>query len=268
MMISSSIAVQTGSALSLSAFAALGVFQTAGLRFLVAGALLLLIVRPSIFGRSRADWAWILGLSVTAVVMNLSFYEAIHRLPLGTAVTIEFLGPLTVAVVASRRPLDVGCAVLAAVGVFLLAGPSFSSSPVGISFAAVAAVAEAGYLLLSNRVALRTPGFDGLALSVGAAALITLPLSVTAAGNLDATVGLRVALSGALGIALAYFLEMQALRHSGPRAVGIFFSLDPAVATVVGLVFIDQTLSAAAIGGLFAVVSAGCITSATRPPVP
>ena len=125
-------------------------------------------------------------------------------------------------------------------------------------------MAEGIYLLLSNGVASRAPGFEGLALSVGAAALLTLPLSVPAIGHLDGSVALGVAASGVLGIALAYLLEMQALRVSGPRAVGIFFSLDPAVATVVGLVFLGQTLAAVSIVGLVAVVAAGCLTSATR----
>lgn len=266
LLMSGSAAFQVSAALSVPVFASAGVLGTSGLRFAVGAAVLLAAVRPRLRGRSRADWAWISALGLTVAMMNALSYETLHRLPLGTATTLEFLGPLGVAIAASRTAWHLACAVVAGVGVVLIAGPSVHAAPAGLLFGALTALAFAGYIVLTDRVGSRTPGFEGLSLSITVAALATLPFSVSGAAALHpADIG-RVALSGAVGIALAYLLDLMALRRTGPRAAGVLLSLEPALGAMVGLLLLSQHLSGLELAGLLVVVVAGAATSATTDP--
>jgi inner membrane transporter RhtA len=177
--------------------------------------------------------------------MNWTFYEAISRIPLAIAVTIEFAGPLLVAVVGSRRPLDVVWVALAAVGIVLLVNPGGGAlDPVGVAFALAAALCWAAYIYLSKRTGAEFPGGAGLAIAMAVGALVVLPAGVMKAPTAFGEPGL---LGTAFVVALAssvlpYSLEMIALRRLPEAVFGVLMSLDPAVAAVVGFVALRQDL--------------------------
>ena len=263
MILGTSACFQISAALSVVAFAHLGVLPTAAMRYQAAAVMLLLLFRPRLHGRSRADWALIVALGVTLAVMNSCYYEAINRIPIGTASTLEFLGPLAVAIGGSRRAWHVALAGLAGIGVVLIAGPSLHTSAPGLLLGCLTGALLAGYILLSDRVGRRTGGSDGLTLAIAVAGLVMLPLSIPAVGSLDGPLVMRVIVAAIFGGALGLFLELRALRLTGPRTVGVLLSLDPALGAIVGLVALGQMLSLPMIAGMVLVVLAGMVTSAT-----
>jgi inner membrane transporter RhtA len=177
--------------------------------------------------------------------MNWSFYEAIARIPLGIAVTIEFAGPLLVAVIGSRRPLDVVWVALAGAGIVILVGPGGGAvDPLGVAFALAAATCWMAYIYLSKRVGAAFPGGAGLALAMAVGALLVAP-----AGLIEADGGLAQPhlLGSALIVAIAssvlpYSLELEALRRLPESIFGVLMSLDPAVAAIAGFVVLGQDL--------------------------
>ncbi len=221
--------------------------------------------RPSRSSRSQLGLAAMFGFFLA--VMNLSFYEALDRIPLGIAVTLEFVGPLAVAVGGSRRGLDLVWVGLAAAGIVLLAGPGGSSpDPLGIAFALAAGACWGAYILISARVGRAYPGGTGLAIAmVVAAALLVIP--GVAAGGADlldpklAAVGLAVAV---LSSAIPYSFELEALRRIPTQVFGVMMSIEPGVAALVGLIALNQGLAAGeAIGiGLVTAASAGALRGA------
>ena len=265
MILGASACFQISAALSVVAFAQLGVLPTAAMRYQLAAVMMVLLFRPRLRGRTRSDWALIVALGVTLAVMNSCYYEAIHRIPIGTASTLEFLGPLAVAIAGSRRAWHVALAGLAGIGVVLIAGPSLHTSAPGLLLGCLTGALLAGYILLSDRVGRRTGGSDGLTLAIVVAGLVMLPLSLPAAGSLDGPLLLRVIVAAIFGGALGLFLELRALRLTGPRTVGVLLSLDPALGAIVGLIALGQVLSPPVIAGMVLVVLAGMTTSATTP---
>ena len=268
MIMSSAIAAQLGDGLAVPLFRQVGPLAIGGLRFLAAGALLSAIARPSLRGRCRADWAAIVGLGLVAAVMNLSYYEAAARLPLGTTSTVEFLGPFAIAALAavrSRRPVELGCAVLAIAGVTALSQASVRVSPLGLCFAAASAAALTGYVLLAGVVARRSASLDCLALSVGVSALVCLPLVGAALPYLHPQLLGRGAISGCLGIALVYGLERRALRLTSAKTVSVLLSLEPGVAALVGYVVLGQRLTVGMLIGMACVHVAAVVVSAIEP---
>lgn len=265
LVLCASAAIQVSAAVSVSVFDAVGATATGGLRFLVAAVLLLAVSRPRLRGRPPGSWPAVVGFGAVMAAMTIAFNLAADRLPLGTAVAISFLGPLLVAAAGSRRPREGLWVLLAAVGVVLLVGPSLSASPTGLLLAGLAAGGLAGYVLLAQTVGGRTAGREGLALSVGVAALLTLPLSLPAAIGLSTPNLLKIALSAGLGIALAYALELQAIRRTSARTVSVLLSLDPAFAALAGLVLLGQHLTPPLAVGLACVVLAGVGVSSGAP---
>jgi inner membrane transporter RhtA len=194
--------------------------------------------------------------------MNLSFYLAIDRIPLGIAVTLEFVGPLGVAVLGSRRLLDGLWAALAAVGIVLLAPLNVLGNsdldPVGVAFALLAGCLWACYILLSARVGGAFPGGTGLVLSLAVGTVVLLPVGMADAGYalLDPWLllaGLGVAL---LSSAVPYSLEMQALRRLPTRVFGVLMSLEPAVATLIGFAVLNELLDLRAVAAVVLVTAA------------
>jgi inner membrane transporter RhtA len=263
-IVASCVSLQTGAALATTVFVALGPAGTGALRFTGGAFVLLAVIRPRFRGRSGGSWLVIAGLGVAMAATNFCLYEAIARIPLGSAVTLEFLGPLTLALLGARRGLDVACAVAAVTGVVLLTGGPAGASPAGVGFALGAATAVVASILLAQRVGARTTGLDGIALSVGAAALLTLPVGLPAAigapqvGDLAVVAGV-----GVLGIALPYALEFEALRRVGAKTYSILLSLDPAIAGLAGLLLLGQQLDLAELLGIGLVVTASA--AATGP---
>jgi len=241
------MSVQVGAGLAKDLFSQLPPSAVVFLR-IAAGALILgMVARPRLRGLSRADIGAGVAFGVTLGVMNLSFYEALARLPMGIAVAIEFLGPLGVAVAASRRRLDLLWVALAGSGVLLLApwgGGASRISWVGIAFALVAAVCWAGYILLSASVGRRFPGTSGLALAMIVSCLLVAPVGI-ASGGADLLqpelllIGLGV---GLLSSVIPYSIELEALRRMPKRVFGILMSLEPAMAALAGLLLLGEVL--------------------------
>jgi inner membrane transporter RhtA len=263
--------VQFGGAVAKTLFDEIGPGGTASLRVLFAAIILALVWRPALSGRSRAD----LGLAVTyglaLVAMNLSFYEAIDRIPLGIAVTIEFVGPLGVAIAGSRRALDLVWVVLAAAGILLLSDFGTADlDALGVGLALLAGCFWAAYILLATRVGQAYAGGQGLALGMAAGAVMLLPFGVADAGaDLFTTevlvTGLAVAI---LSSAIPYTLELEALRRMPAGVFGVLMSLEPAAAALAGFIVLDEGLATREVVAIALVVaaSAGAARNATVPP--
>lgn len=237
--------VQFGAALGATMFDSIGPAGTSALRVGLAAVVLAAFWRPSPRGIPAADRRLVVTLGLALGVMNLSFYEALHRIPLGIAVTIEFAGPLAVAIGLSRRRSDLVWAALATAGILLLADPGGGRlDPIGLALVAVAAVAWAAYILLAARAGERFTGGRGLALAMVVAALVPLGPGIAQAGAelLEPrwlALGLAVALASSV---VPYSLEMEALRRIPRHVFGVLMSLEPAVAALAGFVVLGQHL--------------------------
>lgn len=237
------VSVQLGSALAKHLFGAVGSFGTVALRLFFAASVLMLLWRPSL-RMSRRAWTAVLAYGVTLGSMNLCFYLALARVPLGLAVTIEFLGPLGVALAGSRRWLDAFWALLAAGGVVLLMEGRGELDAVGLLFALAAGVGWGLYILASAALGRHTAESDGLALGMVVAALVAVPVGVVDGG--PALLRPWVLLAG-LGVALLssivpYTVELEALRKMPTRVFGVLMSVEPAMAALVGLVVLGESL--------------------------
>jgi inner membrane transporter RhtA len=253
--------LQFGAGFAVTLFDELGPAGAAFLRLGIAAVVLVAIWRPRPHGRLGLAAAF----GVTLGLMNLCIYEAMDRIPLGIAVTIEFWGPLAVAVFGSRRTLDLLWVALAAAGIVLLADPGGSLDAAGVAFAFAAGGLWIGYILLSVRVGAVYPGGTGLAIAMVFGALVTLPFGagpdLLAPAMLAA--GAAVALASSV---IPYSLELEALRRLPARVFGVLMSLEPAVAALAGLVVLGQALALdewAAIA-LVVVASAGATMTPNR----
>jgi inner membrane transporter RhtA len=261
LVFASILSVQLGAAIAKSLFPALGPAGTVVLRIGFAALLLLALERPRLRGHGRRDYAAVVLFGLVMAAMNTSFYSAIARLPLGIAVTVEFVGPLAIAVFGSRRPLDLAWAALAAAGILLLAPTRGTSiDPLGLAFALLAGACWAGYILLNVRVGRVFPGGSGLALAMAVAAVAILPVGVGAKDVLAGSPGLLLA---GLGVALLsttipYSLEHAALKRLPARAFGVLMSLEPAVAALVGAVLLGEALG---LRGMLALASVSVATA-------
>ncbi|MDS1268759.1 EamA family transporter [Lipingzhangella sp. LS1_29] len=245
LVLGSIASVQSGAAVAKILFEVLPPGAVVWLRLLTSMVLLVLVVRPAVRGHSRTDWLVVLGFGASLALMNWAIYQSFARIPLGIAVTIEFLGPLLIAVLGSRRRLDLVWVVLAGVGVTLLGWDNGELDPVGVAFALLAAAAWASYILLSAATGQRFAGMSGLALAsmVGAAGLAPVAVAEAGAALLDwrlVAVGLAV---GVLSSVIPYTLELQALRRMPPRVFGILMSLQPAAAALAGMVLLGEFLT-------------------------
>jgi len=260
---------QVGAAFAKTLFDDLGSSGTVLLRMVFAALVLCLLWRPRLAGHGRPDLLTAAAFGVTLAAMNWSFYAAIDRIPLGVAVTIEFIGPLAVAVLGSRRPLDFTWVVLAATGILLLARGGGGLDTGGVLLALLAGFWWAMYILISARTGRVFPGGSGLAIAMVLGSVLLLPAGVADAGAelLDPrllAIGFCVAM---LSSAIPYSLELEALRWLPPRVLGILLSTDPAMAALAGFVVLGEGLrlpDVIAIA-LVAVASAGAsITAADR----
>jgi inner membrane transporter RhtA len=242
-----SIAVEVGAALAIRIFPQTGPIGIVTLRLFFAAVLLLVAFRPRLRGRTRSDWLTVLAFGLVLGTMNVVFYLALDRLPLGATVTIEYLGPLILSVIVARRASAWLWAVLALGGVVLLSRGGFDHlDPIGILFALAAGACWVGYILLTERVGSRFGSLDGLAIAMGVGALAVLPLGAVSAGAVllqpsVLLIGLAVAL---LSSAIPYGLEMLALRRLHASTFSILLSLAPALAAIAGLVLLGQPLTA------------------------
>ena len=259
------VSVQFGGALAATLLPLVGVFGSVALRLALAALLLGLAVRPRLRRRSRADWAVVGLFALALTAMNLTFYGSLTRLPIGVAVTIEFLGPLTLAAVLSRRARDLAAVGAALVGVVLiseaLTTPWGELDLVGIGLAAAAGSCWAAYIVLSRRTGARFAGLDGIALCMVIGTALTLPVGLLTAG---AALWQPEALARGLGIALLssaipYSLELVALRRLAAGTFGVLLSLEPAAAALAGLLVLHQVLSVVQVAGMALVVVASIL---------
>ncbi|MET7733052.1 EamA family transporter [Streptomyces sp. NPDC005402] len=247
LVLAGGVSVQFGAALAVTLMPRAGALGVVTLRLLVAALVLLVVCRPRLRGHSRTDWGTVVAFGLTLAAMNGLFYQAVDRISLGAAVTLEFLGPLALSVLASRRAVNTVWAALALAGVFLLGGGDFGDlDPAGVAFALGAGAMWASYIVFSARTGRRFPQADGLALAMAIGALAFLPLGIAESGTrlLDpVTVGLGAAVA-LMSSVLPYTLELLALRNLPASAFAILMSLEPAMAALAGFLILDQTLSA------------------------
>jgi inner membrane transporter RhtA len=264
MAVAAMLSIQLGSALSVDLIGAVGPAGAAWLRLTMGAVIFLLLARPRLRAVRCGDIPTLLCLGVATGLMTVAFLAAIERIPLGTAVAVEFLGPLTVAAVRSHRRRALTWPALALTGVVLLAEPWHATTDLaGLAFAALSAIGWGTYILLTQRVGDRFDGITGLALTIPVAAATAAVLGVPqAAGHLTPGV-----LAAAAGLALLlpvlpFALEMLALRHLTPTAFGTLMALEPAIGLLLGLLVLHQRPSVVQLVGICLVVLAG--TAAQR----
>ncbi|MEU6482561.1 EamA family transporter [Streptomyces sp. NPDC046887] len=269
LVVAGGFSVQFGAAIAVMLMPRAGALGVVTLRLLLAAVVLLVVCRPRLRGYGRADWGTVVAFGVALAGMNMLFYQAVDRIPLGPAVTLEVLGPLVLSVVASRRLVNLVWAALALGGVALLSGGGFDRlDPAGAAFALGAGVMWAAYIVFSARTGRRFPQADGLALAMAVGAVISLPFGVWEAGArlvVPSTIalGLAVALMSSV---LPYTLELLALRRLPAPTFAVLMSLEPAIAAIAGLLVLGQglhLLEACAIALVIA-ASIGAVRSQAR----
>ena len=255
------LSIQGGAALAKTLFPDLGPGGTSALRVSLAAVILLAVFRPNLRALGRAGWAAVVPYGLALGLMNLAFYQSLLHLPLGLAVTIEFVGPLALAMALSRRAQDFAWVALAGLGIWLITPHGSGGeavSLVGIGLALLAGAFWAAYILAGGRLGRSVPGTTGVAAGMLVAALVTLPFGVAQAGTKLLTpnlflLGVGVAV---LSSALPYTLEMIALRAIPARVFGVMMSIEPAIATLSGWLFLQEHLSGAQWLAMLCVIAA------------
>lgn len=269
-MITAVVSVQFGGALAATLVPRIGAGGSVALRLVIAAAVLLAVARPRVRGRSREDWAVVVCFAASLAVMNLCFYSALARLPIGVVVTIEFIGPLALTTVLSRRGRDLLAVVAAAGGVLLISGALSTAwsrlDLAGLGLALAAGACWASYVIFSGRTGRHFAQLDGLALAMGLAAVGVLPLGLVEAGSAlwqweSLWRGAGIAL---LSSVLPYSLELTALRRLPAHVFGVLLSLEPAAAALAGLLVLDQRLGRLELLGMALVVSASAVVMGRR----
>ena len=256
MILGTSASIQIAAAIAHDLFDTLTPTGVSALRFALGTAIILPAVRPAVRGRDRETWYAIAIYGVSLGILNVTFFESIDRLPLGLAVTFAFVAPLGVALAGSRRRRDVAFALLAGAGVLVLGGIDRPDSAAGVAFAVTAGCAWVSVAFAGRSVGRRTRRVDGLALAIPIACLVTLPFGIGHAGALDAralALGLVIAVGGMI---LPFALELEGLRRLEPRLVAVIYSADPAIAALIGLVALSQSLTPPEVLGMAAVIAA------------
>jgi inner membrane transporter RhtA len=265
LMTGSAASNQLGAATAALAFPVLGPAGVVAVRQWVAGALLLAAARPKFASFTREQWRPVLALAVIFATMNLSLYAAIGRIGLGLAVTLEFLGPLSVALLASRRVIDLGCALIAGAAVVVLARPQPSTDYAGIFLALLAAACWASYILVNRVVGARLPGAQGPAAAAGLSALLYVPVGIWAIAShpvTGAALG-RAAIVGILCSAVPMTADLLALRRVPARFFGVFMSINPVFAALTGLIVLGQSLELGDWLAIAAIVTANAVSIST-----
>jgi len=263
------VSVQCGAAIAKTLFPALGAAGTASIRIGISALILLLAYRPNLKAITPAQWKIVVPYGLSLGAMNLIFYLAIERIPIGLAVTLEFIGPLLVAIIGSRRLIDYCWILLAAAGIVLIAPWSNERiDPLGVSFALIAGGLWAAYIVLGGKIS-RIMN-DGQAVSTGMlfAAILILPFGFYENGLANLTpklLGMGVALA-LLSSAIPFTLEMKALGQLPPRTFSILMSLEPAAASICAFIFLQESLSFYEILAVICVVvaSAGSTLTAKK----
>ena len=264
------VSVQVGAAIAKDLFPLIAPTAMVWLRLVTSAVILAAIARPRLRGRSATDWRVALGFGVSLMTMNWAIYQSFARIPLGIAVTIEFLGPLTVAVVGSRRVQDLVWVALAGAGVAILGVAPGKVTVAGVAFALVAGAAWAAYIMLSAGTGRRWPGISGLSVASVVGALVLAPPAF-AAGGTDLLQPQVLALGVAVGLlssVIPYSLELKALRRLPPRVFGVLMSLEPAAAALAAMVLLREFLTPLQWLAVCCVVAASVGATRSSRPVP
>jgi inner membrane transporter RhtA len=258
------LSVQFGAGVAKTLFDEVSPTTIVWLRLVTSAVVLLAVARPAMGGRTGRDWLVVLAFGLTLGLMNWSIYQSFARIPIGLAVTIEFVGPLTLAVLGSRRAADLLWVGLAGLGVLLLGLEPGDLTWAGVGFALLAAASWAAYILLSAQTGRRWQGVDGLALASVVATLLLSPLALGQyAGQLaDPRILLFGALVGLLSSVIPYTCELVALRSLRPAVFSVLMSLEPAAAALAGLVVVGELLGPVQLLAMACVVAAS--VGATR----
>jgi len=261
LMFGSGLSNQVGAAVGALAFPVLGPVGVVAVRQWVAAAVLVGAGRPRVRAFTAAQWRLVLGLALVFATMNVTLYSAIDRIGLGLAVTLEFLGPLAVALAGSRRPLDLGCALAAGAAVAVLTSPRPSTDYLGIGLAVVAAVCWACYILLNRAVGARLPGVEGSAAAALVSGAVYVPVGVVVLlHHPPTTAALACALTaGVLSSAVPFLSDVLALRRVPARYFGVFMSVNPVLAALVGLVVLGQHLDVLSWTAIAVIVAANAV---------
>jgi inner membrane transporter RhtA len=270
-MLGSGLSSQVGAAVGSFAFPVLGPAGVVAVRQLVAAIVLLSVGRPRLRALTWRQWQPVLLLAVVFAIMNLSLYTAIDRVGLGLAVTLEFLGPLAVALAGSRRRTDLGCAVIAAAGVLVLMRPEPTTDYLGLGLALLAALCWAAYILLNRVIGQRIAGAQGSAAAAGISAAIYLPIGIANFVRHPPTAAAFgcAMTAGILSSALPYLADLIILRRVPTRAFGLFMSVNPVMAALVGVILLRQELAWiewASIGAIVAANAVSILTQRAEPP--
>ena len=270
LVLAAATSVQAGASVAKSLFTTLGPPGVVWLRLVFGSIALWVAARPQLRSRPWRELRLVVALGVVLVTMNICFYESIARIPLGVAVTVEFLGPLAVATIASRRRLDFLWIALAGVGVALLAaGATSGVHTLGLVLAALAGLCWALYITLSVPVGRLFPGASGLAPAMLIGALLITPWGIASAGSAlrDPQIVGAAAGVGLLSSALPWSLELEALRRLPTNVFGVVLALEPVIAALMGWLFLHEHLSARSWVAIALVVtaSAGAALEITRP---
>ncbi|MGW4823359.1 EamA family transporter [Streptomyces sp. NPDC004227] len=265
-MTGSGLSNQVGAAIGSTAFPVLGPVGVVAVRQYVAAIVLFLVGRPRLREFTWAQWRLVFGLAVVFGTMNLSLYSAIDRVGLGLAVTLEFLGPLTIALAAARRRVDAFCSLLAAAGVVTLMRPQPSTDYVGMGLGLLAACCWGSYILLNRSVGRRIPGAEGSAAAAGISALLFLPIGIVLVlRHLPTTgaIGYAVA-AGVLSSAVPYLADLFTLRRVPAQTFGLFMSINPLLAALVGWIGLGQSLGWMEWVSIVAIVAANVLSILVR----
>ena len=263
--------VQTGSAIARTLFDELGAPGVAFLRLTIAAILMLVILRPAVRSWSRKAWRAAALLGVAMAGMNVVFYLSLKTVPLGVAVTVEYLGPLLLALVQTRRWIDLMWALLAGAGVALLGLDPTSGIPLtGLLLAFLAGLFWVSYILASSHIGTVVPGVNGLAVALAISAVIVLPVGWSGASEAfsEPSLLLAAAAVAVLSSVIPYGLELTALRRLPTRVFGVLMSLQPAAAAIAGLLILDQRLGVREIVALVMVSAASAAIVYTSPKTP
>jgi len=257
-LLASALSNQLGAATASFAFPVMGPIGVVAVRQLVAAAVLLPIVRPRLRELSWRQWWPVLLLAISFGTMNLGLYASIQRIGLGLAVTLEFLGPLAVALISSRRKSSALCAVVAAFGVLAITRPEASMDVVGIGLGLIAACSWAAYILLNRTVGQRVQGIQGTAAATGVSATLFLPVAVVVfiSQPVDGLAVLCAVAAGIFASVLPYVADLIALRRVPANMFGVLMSINPVFAAVIGAVILHQDLAAGQWAGIGLIVAA------------
>ncbi|WP_329000604.1 EamA family transporter [Kribbella sp. NBC_00709] len=261
MMLGSGLSTQVGASVAALAFPVIGPAGVVAIRQWVAAIVLLAVGRPRLRSITARQWRPVIGLALVFAVMNLSLYTAIDRVGLGLAVTLEFLGPLSVALLSSRRVLDLVCAFAVAPAVVLLTRPQATTDYLGVGLGLVAAMCWAFYILLNRKVGRELPGATGSAAAAALSGLAYVPVGVVVLLHHPATLAAAsyALVAGVLSSAVPFLVDLLTLRRVPAQFFGVFMSVNPVLAALVGLVVLQQRLAIVDWVAILVIVAANAV---------